>query len=48
VQREQLARLDQMLPLPRLTLPRLPTPRLTSDDLDLLVEALSATPAVPQ
>ncbi len=48
VQREQLARLDQMLPLPRLTLPRLPTPRLTSDDLDLLVEALSAIPAVPQ
>lgn len=44
VQREQLARLDDLLPVPRLTLPKLTVPRLTSDDLDLLAEALAAEP----
>ncbi|MGB8857993.1 MAG: ArsA-related P-loop ATPase [Ilumatobacteraceae bacterium] len=44
VQREQLVRLDEELPLPRIHLPRLPTPRLSPTDLDLLVEALARTP----
>ena len=41
VQAEQMARLDDRLPLARLELPRLPTTRLESDDLDQLADALS-------
>ncbi len=40
VQAEQLARLDERLPLPRLRLPRLPTPRLGTTELELLADAL--------
>ncbi len=47
VQREQLARLDTDLPLPRITLPRLATPRLTSAHLDVLADALARPPVVP-
>jgi arsenite-transporting ATPase len=44
VQDEQLARLDTQLPIPRLQLPRLSTPRLEPADLELLADALGATP----
>ncbi len=37
---EQLERLDDALPLPRIVLPRLPTPRLSPADLDVLANAL--------
>ncbi len=40
VQDEQLERLDELLPLPRIMLPRLPTPRLSPDDLDALAAIL--------
>jgi hypothetical protein len=40
VQDEQLARLDDRLPLPRIRLPRLPTPRLGTAELELLADAL--------
>lgn len=46
-QRAQLARLDEQLPLPRLTLPRLPVARLAPEHLDVLAEALAAEPATP-
>jgi arsenite/tail-anchored protein-transporting ATPase len=48
VQREQLDRLDESLPLPRLRLPRLATPRLSSEHLHLLADALGAIPEVPR
>lgn len=48
VQREQLARLDDLLPLPRLLLPKLTVPRLTADDLDVLAESLAAEPERPR
>ncbi len=48
VQREQLARLDELLPLPRIVLPKLTVPRLTSVDLDVLVEALAVEPERPR
>lgn len=48
VQREQLDRLGDRLALPRIRLPRLVTPRLTSDDLDVLVEALAVEPERPR
>ena len=50
VQREQLARLDDLLPLPRIELPRLVTSRLAPDDLEVLVDALGVEggrPATP-
>jgi hypothetical protein len=40
VQEEQLERLDELLPLPRIMLPRLPTPRLSPADLDALAAVL--------
>lgn len=46
LQREQLARLDERLPLPRRHLPRLATPRLTSDHLVELAVALAAPPVI--
>jgi anion-transporting ArsA/GET3 family ATPase len=48
VQREQLARLDDLLPLPRVRLPRLVVPRLGPEHLDELAEALAATPEHPR
>jgi hypothetical protein len=48
VQREQLARLDTDLPLPRIALPRLATPRLTPAHLDTLADALALPPVVAQ
>ena len=47
-QQRQFNRLDERLPLPRIHLPRLPTARLEPADLDLLVAALLAEPAVPR
>lgn len=47
VQSEQLARLDEMLPVPRLVVPRLLTPRLAPSDLDAIADALTAAPVVP-
>jgi anion-transporting ArsA/GET3 family ATPase len=41
-QREQLARLDAGLPIPRVQLPRLAVPRLGPDELDVLAAALGA------
>jgi arsenite/tail-anchored protein-transporting ATPase len=46
-QHEQLARLDELLPLPRLHLPRLPTARLQPADLVTLAAALGAEPLLP-
>jgi arsenite/tail-anchored protein-transporting ATPase len=46
-QREQFARLDQMLPLPRLLLPRLPVARLRPAHLDELAAALARPPVGP-
>lgn len=48
VQREQIDRLDESLPIPRLRLPRLATPRLQPDHLHLLADALGAVPEVPR
>ncbi len=45
-QREQFARLDDALPLPRLLLPRLPVARLLPQHLDVLAAALAAEPVV--
>jgi anion-transporting ArsA/GET3 family ATPase len=42
-QRRQLARLDELLPLPRIILPRLPTAHLGAAELEILADAL-ATP----
>ncbi|MCU1392296.1 MAG: hypothetical protein JWM34_724 [Ilumatobacteraceae bacterium] len=41
-QRRQLARLDELLPLPRVVLPRLPTAHLGIAELDVLADALGA------
>jgi arsenite/tail-anchored protein-transporting ATPase len=46
-QHEQLARLDELLPLPRLHVPRLPTARLHSADLETLAAALAVEPMLP-
>jgi hypothetical protein len=46
-QREQFARLDAGLPLPRIHLPRLPVARLFPAHLDVLAEALAAVPIEP-
>jgi anion-transporting ArsA/GET3 family ATPase len=46
-QREQLRRLDEGLPLPRLQLPRLPVARLLPAHLEVLATALAAEPFVP-
>lgn len=48
VQREQIDRLDEKLPLPRLRLPRLPTPRLLPEHLALLADALALAPEDPR
>jgi arsenite-transporting ATPase len=48
VQREQLDRLDESLPIPRLRLPRLATPRLLPEHLHLLADALGSVPEVPR
>jgi arsenite-transporting ATPase len=40
-QDEQLRRLDELLPLPRIVLPRLPVPRLGPSELDVLAAALA-------
>lgn len=47
MQREQLTRLDELLPLPRLRLPRLPVARLLPEHLDELADALAVEPTVP-
>ncbi len=47
MQREQLTRLDELLPLPRLRLPRLPVARLLPEHLDQLADALAVEPTVP-
>ena len=44
VQDEQLARLDEQLPLARIELPRLPTPRLGTAELEVLADALDREP----
>ncbi|MCU1360824.1 MAG: hypothetical protein JWN99_2113, partial [Ilumatobacteraceae bacterium] len=44
VQDEQLARLDERLPLPRLELPRLMSTRLGNADIQLLADALGRPP----
>lgn len=44
VQDEQLARLDERLPLPRIRLPRLATPRLGAAELEELADALGLAP----
>ncbi len=46
-QREQLARLDAQLPLPRIQLPRLATSRLQPADLATIARALAADPVQP-
>jgi anion-transporting ArsA/GET3 family ATPase len=46
-QREQYARLDESLPLPRILLPRLPVARLLPEHLDTLAAALAVTPIQP-
>jgi anion-transporting ArsA/GET3 family ATPase len=43
-QREQLARLTERLPLPRVELPRLTTPTLGPVELEVLADALSVAP----
>lgn len=45
-QREQFARLDHALKMPRVLLPRLPVARLQPEHLDLLAGALAAEPVV--
>jgi len=47
MQHEQFARLDDLLPLPRIHLPRLPVARLRPEHLDVLADALAADPIVP-
>jgi anion-transporting ArsA/GET3 family ATPase len=47
MQHEQFARLDDLLPLPRIRLPRLPVARLLPEHLDVLAEALAAEPTAP-
>ena len=47
-QREQFARLDESLPLPRILLPRLPVARLLPEHLDIFASALAAPPTNPQ
>ena len=47
MQREQLTRLDELLPLPRLRLPRLPVARLLPEHLDQLADALAVEPTMP-
>jgi arsenite/tail-anchored protein-transporting ATPase len=46
-QREQLARLDVELPMPRIEVPRMPVARLMPADLDHLAMALTAEPFTP-
>jgi arsenite/tail-anchored protein-transporting ATPase len=46
-QRAQFARLDDVLPLPRVHLPRLPVARLLPEHLDQLAAALAVEPIVP-
>ncbi len=45
-QRRQLARLDELLPLPRITLPRQPTARFGPVELELMADALGVEPTV--
>jgi len=47
VQREQLDRIDDLLPAPRIELPRLANPRLDIDDIARLAEALREPPVEP-
>ncbi|CAB4559935.1 MAG: hypothetical protein F2534_08745 [Actinobacteria bacterium] len=48
VQREQLARLDDLLPLPRIVLPKLLSPRLQAADIDRLADELAVEPERPR
>ena len=48
VQREQLARLDTLLALPRIQLPRLATPRLDAHHLELLADVLAQPAGAPR
>jgi len=48
VQREQLARLDDLLPLPRIVLPKLLSPRLQAADIDRLADELAVEPEPPR
>ncbi len=45
-QRRQLARLDELLPLPRIVLPRVPTARFGPAELELMADALGVEPTV--
>lgn len=45
-QQRQLARLAELLPLPRIILPRMPTARFGPDELELLADALASSSAV--
>jgi hypothetical protein len=45
-QREQIARLDAQLSLPRVLLPRLVTPQIGPADLERIVDALLIAPQV--
>ncbi len=47
-QREQCARLDSELPLPRVLIPRLPVARLFPQHLDVLADALAEAPTTPK
>ena len=47
LQREQFARLDELLPLPRIHLPRVPVARLLPEHLDVLAGALATEPTIP-
>lgn len=47
MQRDQLSRLDERLPLSRLTLPRLPVARLATEHLEQLADALAREPHPP-
>ncbi|MEO7398521.1 MAG: ArsA-related P-loop ATPase [Ilumatobacteraceae bacterium] len=46
-QRRQLARLDELLALPRITLPRMPTARFGRAELESMADALAVAPTVP-
>ena len=48
VQREQLARLDDLLPLHRIVLPKLLSPRLQAADIDRLADELAVEPEPPR
>ena len=48
IQRRQIARLDEQLALPRITLPRLATARVGPPELSIIADALSVEPTMPE